>query len=380
MKRMLVIICGMAIYTNVQAMNNQGAVSNELVNYVFQHTQKLPHPGTDFVTMSPDSRILLSASAYDDSIMIEKADPDSTCSLMTYKYSLAYDKAIIAPNSGRAALRATGGRLEKGFGIIDLDNPSEHKRYLHEDFYCHYLDFTPDSEKVVASDGKTIRIVNCGNGQIEREIKNDNLTTCFIKEATLYALLKNGIANRMNLTTLEQESDVQYTAPVLRQVRPGMFVGTSSDKVALLHENNRNDVISIHDIKTGKILNSLYFQEAEATVDNHIVLSPNGEKLVVDACLGKGGLSGQFCIADIEKPWDEKRKLISFGEQAVAAFSFAPNNRDVLVVSSGGEAAIFDTDTGAMTFKFPCKSARFGLFSLQMVARQLLPEEMSGEW
>jgi WD40 repeat protein len=371
-------IMGMAVVLGILAgslhgMDHAGS-SRQQQAYGFKEREIIPHAGTDFVAVCPNNTTILSVSPYDKSVYVIKLGED-TLSTMKYAYTHAPRHATCASDSSKAAVSVSSSETECGFSILDLEKENDYTEQYAKDMQCRFIAFTPDNEQVIAVNEDEVRIVNYTTGEqkkiesgmqnAQEEASKDPIAACFLKEATLYALLRSGVAKRVNVTTGESVPSLNYSPVKMLPGRWGTTVSASDERVAIINNNQHNskkDVISVHDIKTGECISQL--SRKETLMMGQVALSPNGKKLAHNEMAT--GQVGNICIANVDRAaTDDKQILIRFCELATGSIAFSPDSDCLLAVSGDGEeASIFNARDGSKLYRFVLRNfAESGCFS-----------------
>lgn len=371
-------IIGMAVAAGMlaggmHAMDDEGSSSQQQA-YGFKEALIVPHGGAVFVEVCPNNKTILSVSPYDKSVNVIKLGGQAL-STMKYAYDYAPHHATCASDSSKAAVSVGSSELECGFSVLELEKNNHYTKQYAKDMQCRFIAFTPDNEHVIAVDEHEVRIVNCTTGDQKKmelgvqdsqdEEQEDPIAACFLKEATLYALLRSGVARRVNVTTGENVPPLNYSQVKMLTGRWGTTVSTSDERVAIINNtqhNSKQDVISVHDIKTGECISQL--SRKEILMMRQVALSPNGKKFACDGM--SAARAGYICIANVDRAdTDDKQIMIRFGKFCSRSIAFSPDSDCVLAVSGDGDrASIFNARDGSELYTFVLRHiAESGRFS-----------------
>lgn len=329
--------------------------------YTFIQNGGFVHDSVEWVTVSPDSRVTLSGSHFDRSILVQKDH-----SSMKYKFESDPCSAVFSADSKQAAIAVSNTKTEDfndqdGFLVLSLENDKpesslSYTRYA-QDMMCRFLAFTPDNQSVIAADYRQVRFIDSKTGELKNKTEysasgsqgEDVIAECFIREKILYALLCSGIAKRTNIDTGASLEDVTYPGIGKVRMMPGIggkdWVSAGIDRVAMA---NGKGNLAVYAIATGTLVSQIYAPSTEAPIiAEQIALSSNGKKLaIVD-------WNQKFCITDV----DTKESIpLTYNadnadEGAFRSLTFSPDSGCVLTVSQQ-EARIINAENGTTLFTF----------------------------
>ncbi len=238
-------------------------------------------------------------------------------------------------------------------------------------FPCESITFVPGKEKVIVADQKSVKVVNISTGQAEHEIALDHfkyIRAYYLQGATtLLALLNNGIAKRVNLSTNEDLSDITYQSGSIGGnagwgARMGNTSALSGNKMVIISDDNSVDAktgdnsVGVYDATTGekKIVVPTDLVKRASTV----ALSPDGK------VLGFAHRTRYVSIVDAETA-ELKHTVPNKSSGSIVSITFSQDNRFMLVRPcwNGGPVTLYDVQTGESKFEFEGRMHTSGVFS-----------------
>lgn len=354
--------------------------------------------GVKYATISPDQTKILSVER--TSINIRTIANGNT---KTYENTHKANYAAFSSDGNKALIGAIPWHTDNmgtGFEIIDLEKDTKSSCFLDKVSF-EFLAFTPDDKKIIAvnnhhqsfaplyyvvacisgqhslaneiaqgmSDHNDqeieagVNIIDVGTGAITHTMKlmERNVSACFVRNSVLYALLRSGIAQRMDLGTYTNLPDVIYKNSKIKEPNKSQFLkmayaDASNDKMAIIVnkikgakddiDQDVEDCIKIHDLVSGDVISTFACpQEADNSGGlrnfGPIAISSDG-KIIAFGADGTG-IERFICIASLEGNSGTIMHRIPAFIYPIS-ITFSPGNRTLFVFQD--HSAIIDVRSG----------------------------------